>query len=127
MGKIVHEYGEKSYPKNVGRKVERNFQPGDRVKAYFNKRWYPGIVVDKYFKKEKIEKVPYILIKTDEKVDEGGPNSFLDGFGLEGRVNNLRQIFEWENENTFGDAMYHEMIKWEMSEEEKKEWGNLPF
>ncbi len=125
MKKIIKAYKE-TYPKNLDLKVGRNFLIGDRVKAYFEKKWYSGVVIDKYFKKDKIEKVPYILVKTDERVGET-PDFLLNGFGLEGRVDNLRTIFEWENEKIWGDAMYHEEIEWEMSEEEKKEWDNLPF
>lgn len=119
--------GNKSYPKNVDMKVERNFLIDDRVKTYFNKKWYTGKVVDKYFKKEMHHKTPYILIKTDEKVDDD-PEAYLKGFGIEGKINNLRTIFEYENEEIWGDSIYHEEITWEMNKEEKKEHDKgLPF
>ncbi|MFH1503384.1 MAG: hypothetical protein ABIE36_01885 [Candidatus Diapherotrites archaeon] len=51
----------------------------------------------------------------------------INGFGIKGPVNSPKTIFEWENEKTFGDAMYHEQVEWEKSEEEKKEDDNLPF
>jgi len=114
------------YPKNISHKVERNFLIGNRVKAYFNGRWYPGEIVKRYFEEGQRDKAPYILVKTDEKVDNE-PDSLLDGFGLKGKINNLRKIFEWENEETWGDKMYHETITWEMTEEEKREYDNLPF
>jgi hypothetical protein len=117
---------EKNYHKNIDHKVERNFLIHDRVKAYFKGKWYSGEVIDKHFK-EKMDcnKVPYILIKTDEKVDDES-DALLNGFGLEGKINNLRTIFEWENEMTFGDNEYHELVEWELSEEER-EFDNLSF
>lgn len=119
---------DKSYSKNVSHKVERNFLIGDRVKTYFKEKWYTGEVVDRYFKNNgrSWDKAPCIMVKTDEKVDDD-LNAFLKGFGLEGKINNLRNIFEWENKETFGDKMYHKEITWEMNEEEKREWDNLPF
>ena len=98
---------ENNSPKNQDMKIRRNFLIGDRVKTYFNKKWYTGEVVDKYFKKDVYHKAPYILVKTDEKVDDD-PDAFLKGFGIEGKINNLRTIFEWENEENWGDKMYHE-------------------
>ncbi len=113
----------KKYPKNADHKVQRNFLIGDRVKTYFKGKWYSGEVVDKSFKNDgkTWNKAPYIIIKTDEKVDDD-PDAFLRGFGIEGKINNLRNIFEWENEETWGDKMYHEEITWEMNEEERREY-----
>ena len=115
-------------PKNLAHKVQRNFLRGDRVKTYFNEKWYSGEVFSRYFKEKTYKwESPHILIKTDEKVDDD-PSAFLKGFGIEGRIDNLRTIFEWENEETMGDAMYHEEKTWEMSEEEKKEYNKpLPI
>ena len=121
--------GDKNYPKNASMKVERNFLIGDRVKTYFKGKWYSGEVVDKYFKNDERtwNKTPYIMVKTDEKVDDD-PGAFLKGFGIEGKINNLRNIFEWENEEIMGDTRYHEKITWEMNEEEKREYDEpLPF
>jgi|GEM_PF-2881741 len=120
---------DKYYPKNVSMKVERNFLIGDRVKTYFKGKWYAGEVVGKYFKKDRgtWNKVPYILVKTDEKVDDD-PTAFLKGFGIEDKINNLRNIFEWENEKIMGDTIYHEEITWEKNKEEKREYDKpLPF
>ena len=119
---------EEEYPKNVAHKIERNFLIGDRVKTYFKGKWYTGEVVNKYFKNDgrTWAKAPYVMVNTDEKVEDN-PDAFLKGFGLEGKINNLRNIFEWENEETWGDKMYHEEITWEMTGEEKREFDNLPF
>ncbi|MBT4376913.1 hypothetical protein HOD29_06070 [archaeon] len=102
--------------------VSRNFNVGDRVKSYFKKEWFAGEVVDKY--KKDFSEAPYILVKTDKRIDDE-QDSFLEGFGLEGKVDNLRTIFE--DEPDFGDEMYDKTYLRDMTEEEKYEDENLPF
>ena len=114
----------RSYPRNVNNKVERNFLIGDRVKTYFKGKWFAGEVVEIYFKDNSwnLNKILYILVKTDEKADNE-LDALLKGFGLEGEINNLRTIFEYENEKRWGDDISHEEITWEMIEKKKKEYN----
>ncbi|MBS3066173.1 hypothetical protein J4229_03965 [Candidatus Pacearchaeota archaeon] len=71
------------YPKIIEHFASRNFNQGDRVKAYFKGGWVHGTIVKKYKKKE--GKPPYILVRTDKKVDDDS-DALLGGFGLEGKV-----------------------------------------
>jgi len=49
--------------------VCRNFNVGNSVKTYFKKRFYSGEVIKKYFEEGFFGIEPFLLIKTDEKVD----------------------------------------------------------
>jgi hypothetical protein len=112
---------DKWYPKRIEHFAFRNFNVGDRVKAYFKGAWHPGVVVKKY-KKEKWNS-PYILIKTDERIAD--ESHFLGGFGLEGKVASPKTIFE--HEPIGGDEIYRRTYERELTEEEKIEEDNCPF
>ena len=113
---------EKYYGKIVERYASKNFNVGDRVKSYYNKEWFLGTVVDKYKKVDRFTKAPYILIKTDKKV-ESDPDAFLGGFGLEGRVDSPGNIFENETDNEISKKTSLR----EKTQEEKDLYDNLPF
>ena len=110
------------YPKIIEHFASRNFNQGDRVKAYFKGEWFMGTIVKKYKKKE--GGPPYILIRTDKRVDDDS-DALLGGFGLEGKVGGPRTIFE--HEPLGGDEIYKRTYTREMTPEEKEEEDNSPF
>ncbi|MBW2995151.1 hypothetical protein KY312_02270 [Candidatus Woesearchaeota archaeon] len=116
------ECEQETYPKRREHYACRNFNAGDKVKAYFKGEWFLGVVVKKYKKYE--NRPPYILIRTYKKVDDE-PNALLGGFGLEGKVSEPCNIFE--HEPIEGDELYTRTYKREMTEEEKEEYDNCPF
>ncbi len=87
--------------------VERNFNIGDRVRLWYNKRWYSGTVEEKLVRENQ---APKILSRMDELVDSE-PDALLSGYGLRGPSNNGRILFEdepfsehWHNS---GEIIYH--------------------
>ena len=113
---------EEDYPKIIEHFASRNFNNGDRVKAYFKGEWFMGTIVKKYKKKE--GGPPYILIRTDKRVDDDS-DALLGGFGLEGRVGGPNNIFE--HEHIGGDEIYKRTYTREMTDREKEEEDNSPF
>jgi len=115
---------EKYYPQIIEEFACRNFKGGDRVKVLFEGKWYYGIVVDKYNKKS--GGPPYVMIQTDEKVDEvDDEEAYLKGHGIEIVVDSPRVLFE--HEEFPGDEIYTKTCIREMTPQEKKEYDDSPF
>lgn len=70
----------------------RNPLVNDRVKGFFDMRWYAGKVVEKGIDEEN---KPYILIQTDKQIGLK-KNSYFDGHGLRCRVEDQHFVFEDE-------------------------------
>ncbi len=97
-------------------KAYRNLNVGDRVKVFFKDEWQLGTVVNKYFKKERL--APYIMIKTDKKVEED-PGAYLNGFGIEAPVRNPFGVI-FANEKAPGKKIYRTWYKCKFNRIEEK-------
>ncbi|MBN1644557.1 hypothetical protein JW851_00755 [Candidatus Woesearchaeota archaeon] len=113
--------------------ADRNFRVGDRVKTFFKGKWVEGTIVEKTIPKSEIPCVviPYILIKTDEKIDDA-PDAYLNGYGIRGPVSRCRSPTYFIHEKVpNGDEIYSARIEFKMSREEidemEKELEEPPF
>jgi len=97
-------------------KAYRNFNVGKRVKIFFKDDWHLGTVVNKYFKKENT--APYIMVKTDKKVEED-PEAYLNGFGIEASVSNIFDTI-FADEKSFETKIYWAYYRQKFNPEEEK-------
>jgi hypothetical protein len=107
--------------------VCRNFNLGDRVIQPFKGNYYHGTVVKKNIDKKRPWKEPWLLIKTDDKVDEE-KDALLNGYGLAGPIYGREPTLFEDEIIPEGDEIYRRIFERPMTKEEIREHNKpLPF
>lgn len=105
--------------------VCRNFNLGDRVNIYFKDKFYSGKVVNKRLRENIFGKQPYLLVKTDEKVDEED-DALLEGYGIRGWAEG--KVYFEDESLPDGDEIYKKSVRRAATPEEIAEHSKpLPF
>jgi len=106
-------------------RASRNFSIGDEVQAFFEGKWYYGIVTKK---ERRGNEPPNLTIKTYKRVSNE-LDSILGGYGLTGHADS-RILFSHETPY-LGNRIYNEVVKRKLTPQEikqiKKEMAEMPF
>jgi len=107
--------------------VCRNFNVNDKVNVYFKEKFYKATVIDKWFENTFFGKEPYLLMKTDEKVDKER-DALLNGHGIKGPTHGKDPIYFIDEPLPYGYEMYEKTIERPATQEEIRENNkSLPF
>lgn len=105
--------------------VCRNFNLRDRVRIYFDGKFRSGEVVNKTIRDSFFGRQPYLLVKTDEKIDEER-DALLEGYGVRGFASG--KVYFEDEPLPLGDEIYRKSIRRPATPEEIAEYNEpLPF
>ena len=108
--------------------VCRNFNIGVRVNTYFKGEFYSGEVIKKWIDDNGVVgKEPWLLIKTDKKVDEEN-DALLNGHGLQGPAYGKDSTYFEDEPLPLGSKIYRKIIRIPATPEEISKYNEtLPF